>query len=90
MRNYSNEQIINVGTGEDQTILELAQMVAREVGYSGAIVTDASKPDGTPRKLLDVSRLRSIGWSPGIGLSEGIAHTYREYVATITARAASI
>jgi GDP-L-fucose synthase len=83
MRNYSDERIINVGTGEDQTILELARMVAEAVGYAGAIVTDASKPDGTPRKLLDVSRLRGIGWSPNIGLREGIERTYRDFCQTL-------
>jgi GDP-L-fucose synthase len=79
MRNYSDEQIINVGTGRDQTILELAQMVSQAVGYSGAIVTDASKPDGTPRKLLDVSRLSAIGWSARIDLATGIKRTYHDY-----------
>jgi GDP-L-fucose synthase len=79
LRNYSDEAIVNVGTGEDQTIRELAAIVADVVGYSGAIVTDPSKPDGTPRKLLDVSRLRALGWSPRIGLRDGIESTYRAY-----------
>jgi len=79
MQRYSDEQIINVGTGEDQTIRELAGIVAQAVGYTGTIVTDASKPDGTPRKLLDVSRLTALGWKAKIPLREGIAHTYRDF-----------
>jgi nucleoside-diphosphate-sugar epimerase len=67
---------INVGTGEDITILELARLVARVTGFDGRIETDPSKPDGTPRKLLDVSRLRDMGWQARIGLEEGIRDTY--------------
>lgn len=70
---------INVGSGEDLTIAELARITAEVVGYAGEIVWDTSKPDGTPRKLLDVSRLRTMGWQPSIGLREGIAATYRAY-----------
>jgi GDP-L-fucose synthase len=80
LRNYDEEQIINVGVGSDQTILELAQTIARVVGYEGEIRTDPSKPDGTPRKLLDVSRLHALGWQAKIGLEEGIASTYRWFV----------
>jgi GDP-L-fucose synthase len=80
LRNYDEEQIINVGVGSDQTILELAQTIARVVGYEGEIQTDPSKPDGTPRKLLDVSRLHALGWQAKIGLEEGIASTYRWFV----------
>lgn len=79
MDNYSGEGIINIGSGEEQSILELAGLVARTVGYRGRIVLDATKPDGTPRKLLDVSRLRSMGWVPMIGLPEGIARAYEEF-----------
>ncbi len=79
MRHYSDEAIINVGTGEDQTIAELAELVARIIGFRGRIGYDRSKPDGTPRKLLDVSRLAALGWSPAIGLAEGIAATYAGY-----------
>lgn len=79
MRHYDGEEHINVGTGEDLTILELAHMVARATGYAGRIVTDASRPDGTPRKLLDVSRLRSLGWAPRVPLAEGVAETCRWY-----------
>jgi GDP-L-fucose synthase len=80
LRNYDDEQIVNVGVGADQTILELAQTIARVVGYEGEILSDPSKPDGTPRKLLDVSRLHALGWQARIGLEEGIASTYRWFV----------
>jgi len=76
MRRYDEAEHINVGTGEDLTIRELAEMV-RDVVHPGArLVFDTSKPDGTPRKLLDVGRLRELGWSPRVGLREGIASTY--------------
>ena len=68
---------INIGSGEDIAILELAKMVAEVTGFSGRITTDPSKPDGTPRKLMDVSRLADMGWKAGIGLREGIEDTYR-------------
>ena len=71
--------LLNVGVGEDLTIAELAALVARVVGYSGSIAYDASKPDGTPRKLLDVSRLHSLGWKAHIPLEQGIASTYAWY-----------
>ncbi|MBS1301762.1 GDP-L-fucose synthase [Loktanella sp. SALINAS62] len=71
---------INVGTGQDVTILELAQMVAAAVGYQGAILTDPSRPNGAPRKLMDVSRLARMGWTARIGLAEGIAQTYAWYL----------
>jgi GDP-L-fucose synthase len=71
---------INVGTGVDVTIRELAETIARVVGYSGNIVFDASKPDGTPRKLLDVSLLRSLGWQAGIPLEQGLRDTYAWYL----------
>lgn len=71
---------INVGTGEDITILELAQLVARVTGYDGRIVTDPSKPDGTMRKLMDVSRLGDMGWRASIPLEDGIAETYQWFL----------
>jgi GDP-L-fucose synthase len=79
MRSYDDGEIINVGTGEDITIRDLATLVADIVGYTGRIAWDASKPDGTPRKLLDVSRLKGFGWSPAIGLRGGIKSTYDWY-----------
>ena len=80
MDEYSSEQIINVGVGEDISILELAKLVARVVGYRGDIRTDASKPDGTPRKLLDVSRIQALGWVAATPLESGIEATYRSYL----------
>ena len=79
MENYDQPEPLNVGVGEDLTIAELAKIVARVVGYSGRIAFDSSRPDGTPRKLLDVSRLTSLGWRPRIGLEEGISATYSWY-----------
>ncbi|OZC62602.1 GDP-fucose synthetase [Rhodococcus sp. 15-725-2-2b] len=76
---YDGPSQVNVGTGEDQSIKEVAEMVADEVGYSGRIDWDTSKPDGTPRKLLDVSTLKKSGWKPAISLREGIASTVRWY-----------
>jgi GDP-L-fucose synthase len=80
MEIYDEPEIVNVGTGEDVTIRELAELVRDATGYTGGLVFDTSKPDGTPRKLLDVSRLRGLGWSPKIQLREGIAQTYRWYL----------
>lgn len=74
------EGLFNVGVGEDLSIRELAECVCKVVGFEGELVFDASKPDGTPRKLLDVSRLAQMGWRATIGLEEGIAATYREFV----------
>ncbi|MEI6310004.1 MAG: GDP-L-fucose synthase, partial [bacterium] len=74
---YEDPRIINVGTGEEQTIRELAEMVARIVGFSGRIAFDPFKPDGTPRKLLDVSRIQALGWKATTSLEEGIARSYR-------------
>ena len=67
---------MNIGTGEDISIAELTAMVAEIVGFEGEIVGDPTKPDGTPRKLLDTSRLLALGWKPGITLRDGIARTY--------------
>ncbi|MEN6460032.1 MAG: NAD-dependent epimerase/dehydratase family protein, partial [Syntrophomonas sp.] len=77
MSNYDEPDIINIGSGEELSVKELAGMVAKIVGYSGQIVWDTSRPDGTPRKLLDVSRLYSMGWRTEIPLEEGIRGTYQ-------------
>jgi GDP-L-fucose synthase len=77
---YDEPETINVGVGEDVTIRALAEIVADVVGFGGEIVQDTSRPDGTPRKLLDVSRLKALGWEPRIGLREGIESTYRWFV----------
>jgi GDP-L-fucose synthase len=80
MNHYDEEQIINVGTGEDIRISDLAALVSEVVGYSGAIRYDTTKPDGTSRKLLDVSRLRSLGWRPRVPLKQGIQETYEWFM----------
>ncbi|NOY52995.1 MAG: GDP-L-fucose synthase [Deltaproteobacteria bacterium] len=80
MENYNGTDLINIGTGEDITIRELAEMVGVVTGFEGKLKFDPSRPDGTPRKLLDVSRLNSIGWKAGIGLAEGIRATYQWYL----------
>ncbi len=80
---YSGEAHINVGVGQDVTIRELAETVARVVGFEGAIDCDASKPDGTPRKLLDVSRLTALGWTASTGLEEGLRRSYDWYLANM-------
>lgn len=80
MENYSGEGIVNVGVGEDITIRELAELVSDVVGYEGEIVNDTSKPDGTPRKLLDVSRLHAQGWKARVALRDGVADTYRWFL----------
>src|SRR5665213_829865 len=79
MQNYSEEGLINIGWGRDVTILELARIIQLKVGYRGALRMDASKPDGTPRKLLDVSKLNRLGWHAKVGLEEGIEKTLSWY-----------
>jgi GDP-L-fucose synthase len=77
---YSGEDHLNVGTGKDISILELAELIASVVGWDGEYLLDLSMPDGTHRKLLDVSRLEALGWEPSIELAEGIEHTYRNFL----------
>lgn len=77
LESYDSPEPINVGTGEDQSIREIAELVAKVVGYEGEIEWDISKPDGTPRKLLDVSRLKALGWSPTISLEDGLRDTVK-------------
>ncbi|MFF8399117.1 GDP-L-fucose synthase family protein [Streptomyces sp. NPDC016172] len=80
IEHYDADGPVNVGTGTDLTIRELAELVADVAGYGGSVEWDTKQPDGTPRKLLDVSRLTTLGWAPRIGLREGIARTYAWYV----------
>jgi GDP-L-fucose synthase len=80
MKTYSDEALVNIGTGEDITIAEFARVVAAAVGYTGGISFDASKPDGTPRKLLDVSRLAALGWRARITLQDGIKRAYQAFL----------
>jgi GDP-L-fucose synthase len=80
MRAYSESEHINVGSGQDIAIFDLANLVAGIVGYKGKIVTDTSKPDGTPRKLMSAEKIRALGWKPRIALADGVAATYRWYL----------
>jgi len=80
MKTYSSDELVNIGTGEDITIAEFARVVAASVGYSGEISFDRSRPDGTPRKLLDVSRLAKLGWRARTSLEDGIRLAYRAYL----------
>lgn len=84
MKYYSGESHINIGCGEDITIMELTRLVMKVIGYDGPIITDPSKPDGTPRKLMDVSRLKSLGWQASTPLDEGITRSYAAFLNTIT------
>lgn len=83
MKNYSKSKIINIGAGKDLTIKELAEMIAGIVGFEGRLVFNSIKPDGMPKKLLDVSRLHSFGLRARIGLKQGIAETYKWYVENV-------
>jgi GDP-L-fucose synthase len=85
--NYDEYEHINCGAGFDLSIRELAETVGRVVGYEGDLVFDTSKPDGTPRKIMDSSRMRALGWKPEISFEDGIASTYRWYLENIVARA---
>ncbi|MFR9636845.1 MAG: GDP-L-fucose synthase [Rikenellaceae bacterium] len=83
MFNYSDYGHVNVGSQSELTIKELAEMVAKVVGFEGEIVWDSTKPDGTPRKLMDSTKLYNMGWKPSISLEEGIERTYEEFKATL-------
>ena len=85
MRHYSSSEIINIGTGEEISIADLARLIAEITGFTGRIVHDTSKPDGIARKLLDITRLRGLGWTPRIGLREGIQSVYKWYAGQTTA-----
>ena len=80
MKTYSADQLVNIGTGEDIAIAEFARVVADIVGYSGSISFDTSRPDGTPRKLLDVSRLAKLGWRARTSLKDGLRLAYQAYL----------
>jgi GDP-L-fucose synthase len=85
MENYSGPLVTNIGTGNDVTIRELAETIGEIVGFNGDIVFDASKPDGTPRKVTDISRIRALGWEPSIEFSDGVRATYEWYIANVAA-----
>nr|MDQ2659760.1 GDP-L-fucose synthase [Verrucomicrobiota bacterium] len=86
LQNYESSEIINVGCGDDISIRELAELICEVVGFEGELTFDASKPDGTPRKLLDISKLRSLGWKPRISLRDGIARTYEWFLENAAAQ----
>jgi GDP-L-fucose synthase len=83
IQNYDSDEAINIGTGKDISILELANLISDIVGYKGSINWDKSKPNGTPRKLLDTSKINSLGWNPKISLVEGISTTYEWFLGEI-------
>jgi len=79
MENYNDSEIVNVGCGEDQTIRVLAETISEVVGYSGSLAFDSSRPDGTPQKILDISKIRALGWTPEIPLKKGLEQVYQWY-----------
>jgi GDP-L-fucose synthase len=84
MNNYSDGEIVNVGSGEDLTIKELAYMVKEVVGFDGDIFFNTEMPDGTPRKLLDISKIKSLGWYPKTNLKEGLSFSYQDFLSSLT------
>ena len=86
LEKYDSPEIINIGCGEDITIRELAELICDVVGFNGELVWDAAKPDGTPRKLLDITKIRALSWQPTIPLRQGIAQTYEWFLANRTVR----
>ena len=80
MKTYEGSDIVNIGTGEDIKIKDLAELIKKTVGFEGEIISDTTKPDGTPRKLLDVSKLHSLGWKHQVSLEEGIKKTYEWFL----------
>ena len=80
MQEQNPDDWYNVGCGEDISIFDLAQLVAKTVGFEGEILKDPSKPDGTPRKLMDVSKLKNLGWEPKLSLEEGLRITYEDFI----------
>jgi len=89
MQHWSDEEPINIGTGTDITIAELARLIADIVGFEGRFIFDPAKPDGTPRKLLDVSKLAALGWHPNIDLEAGIRQTYGWYQSQVDGNSAA-
>ena len=79
MENYDDSEIVNVGCGKDQTIKELAETIQEVVGYTGHLKFDSTRPDGTPQKILDISKINSLGWKPTISLREGLKQVYHWY-----------
>jgi GDP-L-fucose synthase len=86
LENYDGPEIVNIGFGEDVTIRELAELICEVAGFNGQLVFDTSKPDGTPRKLMDNSRITSMGWKPEIRLRDGVASTYQWFLENVAGR----
>ncbi|GFP92361.1 putative gdp-l-fucose synthase 2 [Phtheirospermum japonicum] len=86
LENYSGFEHVNVGSGKEVTIKELAELVKEVVGYQGEIVWDSSKPDGTPRKLMDSSKLAGLGWEPKVSLKDGLTDTYKWYLENVVGK----
>jgi GDP-L-fucose synthase len=80
MQQYNKRDLVNIGTGEDLSIAELAEMVKQVTGFQGSILFDKTKPDGTPRKLMDVSKLHSLGWQHKVSLEEGLQLAYKDFL----------
>jgi len=80
LQNYNKAGLVNIGWGEDVTIKDLATLITSEVGYTGSLEFDTTKPDGTPRKLMDTNKLKHLGWKPSIKLDEGIRKTIKEVI----------
>ncbi|MCY1527839.1 GDP-L-fucose synthase [compost metagenome] len=83
MQSYNEPNLINVGTGEDLSIKELALLIKDVIGYEGSLTFDTSKPDGTPRKLMDVSKLHALGWKHQVALKQGLTLAYQDYLSKI-------
>ena len=90
MNTYNEKDLVNVGTGVDLSIGELANEISSIIGYEGQISWDSSKPDGTPRKLLDVSKLRSLGWEASVSLQEGIKLAYEDFLKSVYSKTSVI
>jgi GDP-L-fucose synthase len=88
MQNYNEKQFLNMGSGEDLTIAELAELIGEIIGFRGKITYNTQKPDGTPRKLMDVSKIKQLGWSPQIALREGILLAYKDFLNQINLKKA--
>jgi GDP-L-fucose synthase len=80
LQNYNEQGLVNIGCGTDVSIKELAELIVAEVGYQGQLIFDTTKPDGTPRKLMDTKKINNLGWMPSIDLKDGIKKTVLEYV----------
>jgi GDP-L-fucose synthase len=80
LQNYNEQGLVNIGYGTDVSIKELAELIVDEVGYEGQLVFDITKPDGTPRKLMDINKIKKMGWSPKIKLSDGVKKTISEFI----------